>query len=33
MNNIVEFAEEFAAREMCPRVDHHVTPPTFSPPG
>ena len=33
VNNIVEYAEEFAAREMCPRVDHHVTPPTFSPPG
>ena len=24
VNNIVEYAEEFATREMCPRVDHHV---------
>ena len=33
VTNIVEFAEEFAAREFLPRTDHHTAPPTIPPPG
>lgn len=33
VNNIVEFAGEFAAREMPARVDHHGSPPTVPLPG
>ena len=30
---LIEFAEEFAAREFLPRTDHHGSPPTMDPPG
>ncbi len=33
VNNIIEYAEEFAAREFKPRVDHHRVKPTTPPPG
>ena len=33
VGNLVEFAEEFAARRFKARVDHHATAPTIPPPG
>ena len=33
VSNVIEFAEEFAARKFLPRTDHHSTPPTIPPPG
>ena len=33
VTNIIEYAEEFAAREFKPRVDHHRVRPATPPPG